>query len=55
MDKLKTQIRNEILKASHLEHFKAAKELALIYPLNNTKRLKIENECNVILNQIQHE
>ena len=49
------QIRQEILKASHLEHFKHAKDLALIYAdINHPKRLKIENECNNILNKLHY-
>lgn len=48
------EIKQEILKASHLEHFKVAKELAHIYPVSHPKRLKIENECNNILNKIHY-
>jgi len=40
------EIRNEILQSSYWEHFKAAKDLALILPLNHPKRIKIENEVN---------
>lgn len=46
-------IRQEILKASYLEHFKAAKDAALILPLNHPKRLVIEKEVNKISNQIK--
>lgn len=42
----------EILKANYWEHFKFAKELSLIYPLNHPKRIKIENELNKIAKQL---
>ena len=49
------QIRKEILKASHLEHYKHGKDLCLIYSdINHPKRLQIENECNKILNQLHY-
>lgn len=47
-------IHQEILKASHLEHFKAAKDLALILPLNHPKRLLIEKEVNKIQEQLNN-
>lgn len=46
-------IKLEILNASYWEHFKYAKDLALIYPLKHPKRLKIEKEINIILEQIK--
>lgn len=45
------EIKLQILLASHLEHFKAAKDLALIYPIEHPKRKEIE----VALNEIQSE
>lgn len=39
-------IEQEILKASYWEHFKVAKDLALILPIDHPKRLKIESELN---------
>lgn len=45
------KIKLEILLASHLEHFKAAKELALIHPIEHPKRIAIEK----VLNEIQKE
>lgn len=49
-------VKLEILLASHLEHFKAAKDLALIYPINHPKRVKIEkslNEIQLEINQLR--
>jgi hypothetical protein len=37
-------MNNEILLLSYWEHFKAAKDLALIYPINHPKRISLENE-----------
>lgn len=48
-------IKLEILLASHLEHFKAAKELALIYPIDNPKRVKVELALNEIQQQINQQ
>ncbi len=45
-------IRMEILKASHLEHFKHAKDLALIYPIEHPKRLLVEKELNILSSKI---
>ncbi len=43
-----TNISKEILNASYWEHFKFAKELALILPIEHPKRIKIESEVNKI-------
>jgi hypothetical protein len=43
----------EILLASYYEHFKFAKELALIYPLDNPRRVKIEKEINTIQKKLE--
>lgn len=48
------EIKLEILNGSYWEHFKYAKELALIYPLNHPKRVKIEKEVNIILEQLKN-
>ena len=39
-------IEEEILKASYQEHFKVAKELAMIFPINHWRRKKIEKSMN---------
>jgi len=45
-------IELEILQASYWEHFKQAKDLARYLNINDIKRIKIDNECNIILNKI---
>jgi len=45
-------IELEILHASKLEHFKYAKDLALIYPINHPKRIRIEKGLNEIIDEI---
>lgn len=47
------KIQLEILNASYWEHFKYAKDLALIYPIDNPKRIKVEKEINLILEKIK--
>lgn len=37
-------MNNEILLLSYWEHFKAAKDLALVYPVDHPKRVKLETE-----------
>lgn len=46
-------IEIEILTASYWEHFKFAKDLALILPLDHHKRKRIENEINIISDKLQ--
>ncbi len=46
-------MKQEILLASYWEHFKYAKDLALIFPIGHSKRKEIENECNIILEQLK--
>jgi hypothetical protein len=46
---------NEILLLSYWEHFKAAKDLALIYPLEHPKRVAIENELKILTQKINHD
>lgn len=43
----------EILNSSYWEHFKFAKELALILPIDHPKRIKIEKEVNKISEEIK--
>lgn len=47
-------IRNrlEILEQNYLEHFKYAKDLALVLPLNHPKRKEIDEEMNVMTCEI---
>ena len=46
------QIEIEILEASYWEHFKYAKDMALILPLKHPKRVKVENELNDMINRL---
>lgn len=41
-------VQREILQYSYWEHFKAAKDLALILPLEHPRRKTIETELNKI-------
>ena len=41
-------IRLELLEYSYWEHFKMAKDLEKMLPLDHPKRIKIENELNKI-------
>jgi hypothetical protein len=50
--KPQTHIKLQILKESYWEHFKRAKDLALILDTKDTTRLVIEAEINSIQNQI---
>jgi hypothetical protein len=43
----------EILEYSYWEHFKHAKDLALILPLEHPKRKEVEKELNQIQKQIK--
>jgi len=45
--------KKQQLWANYYEHFKYGKELALIYPLNHKKRVKIDNAMNDIIEQIK--
>lgn len=45
-------IELEILNASYWEHFKYAKDLALILPLKHPKRVRLDNELNKMLKRI---
>ena len=46
------EIKIELLRASFSEHFKYAKELGLIVPINNPRRLRIEKEGNKIQEEL---
>lgn len=46
-------IQLQIEKSNHLEHFKHAKDLAMIYPVNHPKRVPVEKELNKITENIQ--
>lgn len=50
------KIKLEILLANHLEHFKMAKDLSMIYPVNNPKRLlfeKVLNDLVIEMHEVQ--
>ena len=47
-----TNIQLEILEGNYWEHFKYAKDLALIFPVDDAKRRKIEIEMNSMLTKI---
>ena len=47
------KIAIEILEGNHLEHFKIAKDFALILPIENSKRKKIEKSLNELTDKIQ--
>lgn len=38
------EMSNEILLFNYWEHFKAAKDLALVYPIDHPKRIALEAE-----------
>ena len=46
------EIKLELLNCSYWEHFKVAKDLSLILPIDHPKRKKIEKEVNKILLEI---
>lgn len=46
MAKKDNSIQEEILKSSYEEHFKYAKDIALILDINHPKRIRIQNEMN---------
>jgi hypothetical protein len=51
-----TPIQLEILKFSYWEHFKKAKDLALIYPPEHPERLLLQKEIDKMLSTInEHE
>jgi hypothetical protein len=44
--------RLQILEYNYLEHFKHAKDLALVLPIEHPKRKEIESELNKIILEI---
>jgi len=42
----------EILEYNYWEHFKFAKDLALILPLKHPKRIQLQNELNKMIERI---
>jgi len=46
------EIELEILKYNYWEHFKRAKELSFVLPLNHPERASIEREMKVMIEQI---
>lgn len=47
-------IKLELLKASYWEHYKAAKDLAMILPVEHPKRKKMEKTVNDLSEEIQN-
>lgn len=47
------KIRLEILEGSYWEHFKSAKDLALISPIDDPKRKNVEKTLNDLTEKIQ--
>lgn len=45
-------IELEILQLNYWEHFKSVKELSLIYPPENEKRISIQHEMDLMLVRI---
>jgi hypothetical protein len=41
-----------ILLLSYWEHFKAAKDLALVYPIDHPKRLAVEKELRILTEKL---
>lgn len=46
------EIKLEILSSNYWEHFKYAKDLALILPLNHPKRIRIQNALDKMIKEI---
>lgn len=46
-------IKLEILQYSYWEHFKLAKELSLILPIEHTRRKEIEEQVNILQKRIE--
>lgn len=46
------KIELEILEYSYWEHFKYAKDLALILPIGHEKRLRLDKEMNIMITKI---
>jgi len=52
--KQNVDLKLEILEGNYWENYKFAKDLALVYPYNHPKRIKIEEEVNIILREINN-
>jgi hypothetical protein len=48
----KDKIRLEILRGSHMEHFKIAKDMAMFMDIDNPRKKIIEDEANKIVHEI---
>ena len=46
------KIKLEILEYSYWEHYKYLKDMSLILPLNHPKRIRVENEVNSMITEI---
>lgn len=48
------QIKLELLEYNYWEHFKFAKDISLVLPVNHPKRKLLEEEMNKMLKEINH-
>lgn len=46
------EIELEILRYNYWEHFKFAKDISLILPLNHPRRRIVEKELNILITRI---
>lgn len=46
-------VKLQILEYNYWEHFKAAKDMAMVLPLNHPRRKEVERELNDIQEQIK--
>ena len=46
------ELELEILQYSYWEHFRFAKDISLILPLNHPKRVVLDKELNEMMNRI---
>lgn len=53
MNNNNNQYEIEILEYSYWEHFKYAKDVALILPIEHPKRKKVEDELNKLQKRLQ--
>jgi len=49
---VKGNIKLQILEANYWEHYKYAKDLSFIFPIDHPKRLLLESNLNNMLEQI---
>lgn len=54
MSKLSEQLRLEILKGNHMEHFKIAKDYSQIMDINDPRRKRIEDSANELVDLIHN-